>query len=169
MFYATIKGMFPGAEDVMETINMCWNDKANHHSWVMPDGHTVYVPIVGVKNGMYGDPELGDIPLRFYKQTNSDNFRSLCPNVIHSIDGYIAREMIRRCNFQLVHIHDCFRFSPDHLQKVVKTYKEIMAEIAKSNLLQDIIIEITGNHKIVLSKYSYDLHKDIMGSNYMLS
>ena len=169
VFYAVIDGLLPGAEDVMDVINKCWNPNADHHTWVMPDGHTVHVPVVEPINGVYSDPELGDIPLRWYHQTKSDNFRSLCPNVIHSIDGYVAREMIRRCDFQLSHVHDCFVFNPNYLQTVTKTYREIMAGVAKSNILQDILQQITGNNTLVLTKFSNDLDRDIKNSSYMLS
>lgn len=36
-FYKTLNGLLPGAEAVMNTINACWNPKADAHSWVMPD------------------------------------------------------------------------------------------------------------------------------------
>ena len=135
----------------------------------MPDGHTVYVPVVEGVNATYTDPELGEIPLRYYHQTHSDNFRSLCPNVIHSIDGYVAREMIRRCNFQLSHIHDCFVFSPDHLQEVADMYRFIVAEVARSDLFQDILIQISGNANLEVTKYTEDLDTAILSSSYMLS
>jgi len=169
VFYEIMDGLLPGAEDVMDTINKCWNPNANHHTWVMPDGHTVYVPVVEPVNGVYSDPELGDIPLRWYHQTKSDNFRSLCPNVIHSIDGYVAREMIRRCDFQLSHVHDCFVFNPNYLQKVTKTYREIMAEIAKSDIFQSILQQITGDNNLRINKFSDDLDINILNSSYMLS
>ena len=169
VFYEVMQGLLPGAEDVMETINACWNDQADHHTWTMPDGHTVYIPVMEGINATYTDDELGEIPLRYYAQTTSDNYRSLCPNLIHSIDGYVAREMIRRCDFQLSHIHDCFVFSPDYLQDVAGTYREIMAEIAKGNVFQDIIRQITGDTKIVVAKYSDDLDQAILNSSYMLS
>lgn len=169
VFNTVMTGMLPGAEDVMETINACWNPDANHHTFTMPDGHTVYIPVVESTSVTYMDPELGDIPLRYYVQKGSENYRSLAPNICHAVDGYIAREMIRRCDFQLSHIHDCFVFSPDHLQEVAQTYREIMAEIADSDLLQDILRQITGDHIMVLVKYSDDLSKDILGSGYMLS
>ena len=169
VFYNIITGLLPGAEDVMDIINQCWNPNANHHTWIMPDGHTVYVPVVESTNGVYSDPELGDIPLRWLHQTKSDNFRSLCPNVIHSIDGYVAREMIRRCNFQLSHVHDCFVFNPNYLQDVTSMYREIMAEIAKGDILQDILQQITGNSSLVVTKFSDDLDCNIVNSNYMLS
>tara|TARA_B110000459_G_C16424294_1_gene408878 strand:- start:491 stop:841 length:351 start_codon:yes stop_codon:yes gene_type:complete len=115
------------------------------------------------------DPELGEIPLRFYKQQKSNNFRSLCPNIIHSIDGYVAREMIRKAPFQLSHIHDCFVFSPDHLQEVAQLYREIMAEIARSSILQDILRQLTGDANLVITKYSNNLDEAILDSSYMLS
>lgn len=169
VFYQVMEGLLPGAEDVMETINSCWNSNADHHTWMMPDGHTVYVPVIEGQNVTYADPELGDIPLRYYHQTPSDNYRSLCPNLIHSIDGYIAREMIRRCDFQLSHIHDCFVFSPDHLQEVADTYRDIMAEVARSDIFQDIIRQLTGDTQITVTKYSDDLDTAILNSSYMLS
>ena len=167
-FYAVIEGFLPGADRVMDAINECWNSGTDSHSWVMPDGHHVYVPVVEAINGVYSDEQFGDIPLRWLHQTTSDNYRSLCPNIIHSVDGYVAREMIRRCNFQLSHVHDCFVFNPNHLQKVTKTYREIMAEIATSDLLQDILRQITGDTTYSFSKEE-DLSQYILNSSYMLS
>ena len=169
VFYEVMEGLLPGAEHIMNTINTCWNTQADHHTWVMPDGHTVYIPVVEGINGTYSDSELGDIPLRWYNQTKSDNFRSLCPNIIHSIDGYIAREMVRRCDFQLSHVHDCFVFNPNHLQEVTATYREIMAEIAKGDIFRDILRQITGDTQLQVTKSSTDLHLNILNSNYMLS
>ena len=153
----------------MDIINACWNSNEDHHTWVMPDGHTVYVPVIEGINGTYADAELGEIPLRWYHQTKSENFRSLCPNVIHSIDGYIAREMVRRCNFQLSHVHDCFVFNPNLLQVVGKTYREIMADIAKGDIFRDILRQITGDNTMQITKASSDLDQDILKSSYMLS
>jgi hypothetical protein len=169
VFYNVITGLLPGAEHAMDIINACWNCNADHHTWVMPDGHTVYIPVIEGINGKYADPELGEIPLRWYHQTKSENFRSLCPNVIHSIDGYVAREMVRRCDFQLSHVHDCFVFNPNHLQSVTKTYREIMAEIAKGDIFRDILRQITGDTTMQITKASSDLDQDILNSSYMLS
>jgi hypothetical protein len=167
-FYAVIEGFLPGADKVMDAINECWNSEATSHEWVMPDGHNVYVPVVEATNGVYSDAQFGDIPLRWLHQTKSDNYRSLCPNIIHSVDGYVAREMIRRCHFQLSHVHDCFVFNPNYLQDVTRTYREIMAEIATSNLLEDILRQITGDNTYSFSK-DEDISQYILSSSYMLS
>lgn len=90
-------------------------------------------------------------------------------NVIHSIDGYIAREMVRKAPFELAHIHDCFLFNPNHLQQVSALYREIMANIAKSDIFADILRQITGNSSLQITKLSNDLDQDILKSSYMLS
>ena len=153
----------------MHTINECWNYNADHHSWIMPDGHTVHVPIVESTSNVYTDPQYGEIPLTWVQQTKSDNYRSLCPNVIHSIDGYIAREMVRKCKFQMYHVHDCFMFNPNYLQEVSKTYREIMANIATSDLFGNILRQITGNGSLRVTRTNNNLAADILKSEYMLS
>ena len=169
VFYEVITGLLPGAEQVMHTINECWNYNADYHSWIMPDGHTVHVPIVESTSNVYTDPQYGDIPLTWMQQTKSDNYRSLCPNVIHSIDGYIAREMVRKCKFQMYHVHDCFMFNPNYLQEVSKTYREIMANIATSDLFGNILRQITGNSSLKVTRTNNNLAADILKSEYMLS
>lgn len=62
-----------------------------------------------------------------------------------------------------------FLFSPDHLWKVNNLYREIMSEIAASDLLQDILRQITGNPALVFKKDSVTLGRDILASSYMLS
>ena len=49
-----------------------------------------------------------------------------------------------------------------------KSVKDIMAEIARSDLLSDILSEISGKY-VPVTKLSNDLVKDILNSDYMLS
>ena len=77
--------------------------------------------------------------------------------------------MVRRCDFQLSHVHDCFVFNPNYLQEVTAMYREIMAEIAQSNIFEDILQQITNDSAIKVNKLSNDLHKYILKSSYMLS
>ena len=167
-FYETLNGMLPGAEEIMAVVNNCWNYWGTEHSWTMPDGHKVIVPVVEPRDYVITDPELGKIPFRTYLKLPSKNFRSLVPNIIHSIDGYIAREMIRRCNFPMLPIHDCFLANPNHLQEIANTYRTVLAEIADMNLLQDILREITGNRNFIYRKRG-NISKDILNSKYALS
>ena len=93
---------------------------------------------------------------------------SLVPNIIHSVDAYVAREMVRRCPFDIVHIFDCFYFYPDNMDEASRIYREILADIAQSDLLADILSEISGKN-ISIAKDSDDLHIDILASKYAIS
>jgi DNA-directed RNA polymerase len=79
--------------------------------------------------------------------------------------------MVRRANkagFKLAHIHDSYWCSPVHMGEVRQFYKDILIEIAKSNLLEDICSQIAGE-KINLSFTHPDLWKDMEDAEYMLS
>ena len=170
VFYGSLNSKFEGAEALMETVNEFWNEGNDLHQWTLPDGHVARVPVVEMVDTRVEIDELAHrtFTYRYAKQKPSTNYKSLVANIIHSVDGYVAREMVRRSTFDLVHIHDCFVFSPEYLQEVSEMYRVIMAEIAKSNLLSDILTELRGS-VITVNKLTPNLDVEIMKSEYMLS
>ncbi len=54
------------------------------------------------------------------------------------------------------------------MQLVREYYRNTLASIANMDLLSNILSEISG-HNVILTKFSNDLYKDIMKSEYMLS
>ena len=172
-FYETLDGLMPGAMSVMETINEFWQYGSDVHQWTLPDGHVARVPVTEMADTRIEIDELKHrtFTYRYEKQQPSKNFRSLVANIVHSVDGYVAREMVRKCHsmgIELVHIHDCFVFSPDYLQAVSEAYRETLAAIADSDLLSDILSELCGQY-VPVTKLSNDLSNDILNSEYMLS
>ena len=172
-FYETLDGLMPGAMSVMETINEFWQYGSDVHQWTLPDGHVARVPVTEMADTRIEIDELKHrtFTYRYEKQQPSKNFRSLVANIVHSVDGYVAREMVRKCHsmgIELVHIHDCFVFSPDYLQAVSEAYRETLASIADSDLLSDILSELCGQY-VPVTKLSNDLSNDILNSEYMLS
>ena len=161
-FYQVIQQLFPGAYKVMDIVNNLWNINGSHHRWTLPDGHVAHVPVLGtVKyNTPYGSIYRTEL-------VTSPNYRSLLPNVIHSIDGYIAREMIRRCDFEVIHIHDCFGSHPNNMGVIAQCYREILAEISDSTLLNSIVKELSmGKSWFPIFP---SLKHEIINSSYMLS
>jgi DNA-directed RNA polymerase len=139
----------------------------------MPDGHRVYVPVIDTVDKRIEIDELDHrrFTYRYSVLSPSENYRSLSPNIIHATDGYIMREMVRRCyaeGITLLGIHDCFLFYPDDAGRVCQLYREVLADIAKSDLLNDILSQIVG-YDIGLIKDSEDLHVEILQSEYALS
>jgi len=172
-FYHVLANNFEGAEAVKDVINEYWNPLALEHKWTLPDGHVSRVKVTEMVNARIEVDELDHTTFTYRFEANrpSDISTSLVPNIIHSIDAYIAREMIRRANtegFELAHIHDAFATHPNNMQRVREMYKTIMAFIADAPILESILSEISGT-AVSLTKFSDDLSDDIMNSEYMLS
>lgn len=75
------------------------------------------------------------------------NKRGYAPNVVHSIDGFICREMIRRLKSEMITTHDCFYTHPNDCDDVISNYKNILQEINDgqySNILENIISDTAG-------------------------
>ena len=64
-------------------------------------------------------------------------------------------------------VHDAFRAHPNHCNTVRYHYKEIMAELAESNILQFIVSQITKQNVTYIKK-SKDLASKIRASNYAI-
>lgn len=172
-FHSMLKDAFPGAEAVMELLNSCWDNTALEHKWTLPDGFVARVKVKTKKDARIQVAELNNTTFTYRFEINaaSDKSTSLVPNVIHSIDAYIVRVMIRRANaegFELSHIFDCFSCHPNYMGRVLQMYREVLAEIAESNLLADIMSELTGE-SVSLTKYSDNLASEILQSEYALS
>jgi len=169
-FYKVVSKLFPGAEQIREAVNTYWDPKALYHQWTLPDGAVVKVPVRVYVDYTISLDNLDDQIVKYRCRQNlpSKRYTSLAPNIIHSVDAYIAREMVRRAEFDLVHIHDCFWALPDNMPAVCQLYREILAEIAQSDLLSDILSELAGTRKTV-GKGDPDLYLDILASTYALS
>lgn len=166
-FEVTLNGSLTGPLMVMELLNQCWDSEATYHEWILPDGHVAHVPVEETATYNIEDDYLGDITFSIRERTTTEYYRSLCPNVIHSIDAYVARQMILRADFDLAHIHDCFVFHPNYHDEVLELYKEILIEINQMDLLSDIVYQLTG--KKISCKPTSNLSKEIAKSQYALS
>ncbi len=80
---------------------------------------------------------------------------------------HIIEMMLQHQPFELVTIHDAFKSHPNNVNWVRFHYKEILAELAESNLIEDLIRQITG-HNYQFVKLSSDLGDKIRESEYAL-
>jgi DNA-directed RNA polymerase len=166
-FYKALDGLLPGAEMAMEKLNECWNPYAKSHTWVLPDGHTATFNTMTQKQGFYDYESIRLQYLYYVNEGNKESFRSLVPNIIHSIDGYIARQMVLRANFELVHVHDCFLFHPNYTEAVKSLYREILMELVTDYNINHIIESLTGRKSNI--PISTDLVEHINNSSYAIS
>ena len=146
VFYAVLNSALGGAEKVMESINSVWEDKSKFR-WTLPDGFQTQITTTQVVGY---EIELED-GLQFYwerrEESPSGDYRHLVPNVIHSLDGWVCREVVRhmaRNNLPIFTIHDSFWSHPNYMGEVRKAYTKSMSYINSENLLDGIIKELGG-------------------------
>lgn len=70
--------------------------------------------------------------------------------------------------FEVLTVHDCFRVLPNYGNDLRKQYNHILSHIAKSNMLEFLIEQITGK-QIKISKLDPEMWKDVLTANYSLS
>lgn len=99
VFYETMEKMAPGAWDLNLGIQELWDEiDGTTYDWVMPDNFyacietndKIMIPFNFLDKEYHVIQKVNERP-RFHK--------GLGPNLIHSIDGMIVREMYRRCQF----------------------------------------------------------------------
>ena len=99
-FYAALDNKFSGAVRLLEALKASWNSHADSHQWVMPDNHFVYIPVMEMKTTRHKVAELGyNMQFNCAFQQPKDKGISNIANCIHSIDSYVLRTLVRRCNY----------------------------------------------------------------------
>jgi len=169
-FYQVLEHELPGPFEMMEDIQGCMAKNAVEYIWELPDEHKVIAKVLGPEDKKIEVEEFDKSTFKHRCYINKPDPRDKClaANVIHSIDGYIVRELIRRSDFEMYTVHDCFFASPNNMQSVRETFVEILAEIADMDLLGSILTEIRGV-KTRYTKLSNNLGSKILDSEYGLS
>ena len=168
------------AMDVLQSLNCADIDT---YYWTMPDGFKVKYDVKSTQKLDISCKTKSGVKFHFDRDVQiykgSEFNRGMSPNVIHSVDGYVAREMIRRMtqhcakfnrNYPafITSIHDAFGTHPNNAEEMTYHYTNIMCELNESNLLQDIMSQISGKNMLSIKKNT--LTNDmIIASIYKLS
>jgi len=172
-YYKALREKLTGAYDLMGIFQSYWNPFAEYHQWTLPDGHIARVPVTKTVEKSLEIDEFNHMRYA-YRATllhSKAKSRALAANIVHSIDGWVVRMMVRAAEkqgFWMAPIHDCFYTSPNYMNQVRQNYLVIMQWIAKSNLVSKILTELCGN-PVTYNKHSFTLHHDIANAEYALS
>jgi hypothetical protein len=115
IFYDTLETMIPGAWNLNIDLQDLWTlqVKNSYYNWILPDNFHCYIDT----------PSSTEIPFTFLGEKHSVKksiptrpkfHKGLGPNIVHSIDAYIVREMFRRCSFNkdtIIKISGCLDHS----------------------------------------------------------
>jgi len=172
-YYSALEDQCPGAMEVLGDVQSCWQADALSHNWILPDGHHIDIKVMQAIDKKIEVDELDHATFTHRANINQGMVKgiSLIANVVHSVDAYVVREMYRRAfaqGFDLLTIHDSFWASPNHMNKVRQNYVNILSDIAKSDLLQDILRSITGDSQLEYHKYG-DISNEVLNAEYAIS
>lgn len=172
-FYSAMIDKLPGAYELMELFQNHWRALAEHHQWTLPDGHVAKVPVIQTFQKDLEIDEYDHMRFAYRSQVIAPKSKgmALAANIVHSLDGWIVRMMVRlakRQGFWMAPIHDCFYASPNDMDKVRENYKYVLKALADYPQVSSILTEISGR-PIKYRQKSRTLGKLIDKSEYTLS
>lgn len=172
-FYDSLREKLPGAFELMDILQSYWRSDVTHHSWTLPDGHKAVVPVIEIDEKKLEIDELDHMRVTYRTKVLSKkrNSRALAANIVHSIDGWVVRMMVRgaaKRGFWIAPIHDCFYAHPNHMNDVRQLYVEIMTWLSKNNILQSILSDIAG-YQVRYNPRQHGLSKLVPSAEYALS
>lgn len=212
-FYETLKELAPGCQSLLEELQSIYH-ATPIFKWTLPDGFEVQQPVVNTQRVELALPNNPNVTFGYaYKSLiKRDRGLEMAANVVHSVDGFVARELIYRAkhgneitaelidslqraydrcapdtnsecfsfyrlmetqstlggwaflgkdflrkaidyctkylhlpSFDVISIHDDFKCHPNFLHNVKGLYVDILADVADSTLIKDIVEEINPN------------------------
>ena len=98
LFYNVMEDLAPGAWALNNYFLSIWDEKALDYAWKLPDNFHVRTKVLGTKEEGF---VFAGTPFVLKRSVNmpTETGRSLGANVTHSIDGYLVREIVRRCKY----------------------------------------------------------------------
>jgi len=171
-FFNAMKQALPGPYELMSLFQSFWDPGTSNYQWAMPDGHVVHIPVTIKEDKGLEIDEANHMRFTYRAEVVKAQLqgRSLAANIVHSVDGWICREMSKKAEalgFYLAPIHDCFYAHPNHMNKVRQMYRECLAAITEQNLVEAILSQI-ARRQVVYPKKG-DITLDVLNSEYALS
>lgn len=150
----------PGAFKLMPVLVKTWNKNALDHSWVMPDGFNVFIPVIKKDTVRLRIDELQGASVYFEYKENAplDYAKANCANVIHSVDALVLRNMIRRCSYDVNRVEQASDLLTMRILSQSKTSNEFkdaklekLVELAQKNVWIDpIFIDFITEENVYL-------------------
>ncbi len=107
-FYDVMTKELPGIWDLNESLLTLADPEATSYTWVLPDNFHVHIKVMTqVEEPIEFLGETHMIPRKV--QGPVENDLSLGANTIHSVDGMVVREILRRCYYDADHISEINR------------------------------------------------------------
>ena len=124
--------MAPGACELLGDLIDSWQAAAKDHSWSLPDGYEAFVRVMVKKTERINIDELqSSFTYTYYENEGTNKGLSNAANVIHSVDAYILRSLIRRCSYDPAVINSAYNAITAEILE--RTLGESIAADSKTN------------------------------------
>lgn len=170
VFYSVLSDITPGAEAVKDLISEYISEFRTEYNWISHNSSFVSCRVKDTVDARIEIDELdhGTFTQRYQVNKAKKGDVSLVANITHYMDALVLDEVVIRCPFDITVIHDSYGVHPNNAGELVRIYREVVAEFSRVDMLSDILTDISGD-EVQVTKFSYDLHIDILNSSYMLS
>ena len=109
-FHKAMRIMAPGASEMLEALIHSWKPYELAHEWVLPDGYEVFIPVMQVQEDRIEVDELGSsFTYQWSENLGVKKGVKNAANCVHSVDAYLLRTVIRRCNYDVNWANNCNR------------------------------------------------------------
>lgn len=130
-FYEAVNYIAPLCNQFRNYAIGTWNPTALEHSWTLPDGTEVVIPVVVKREVQVEIPELGKKFTHYIEEIMPEEGRvSNAANIIHSLDAMLVNEMDRACNYDSAEhsktarsIKQCTEFAAAPQHRLEKLYR----------------------------------------------
>ena len=126
-FYEVLGDKCKGAYRLLNVLISAWDKKKEFNHWVLPDGFNAYVPVMQSQIDRVKVEELEyTMSVQTWLNQPLDYSVSLAANVVHSVDAYVLRTLVRRCNYNVKQVKEAVGLIQDALanQSLVFTYSD---------------------------------------------
>lgn len=172
-FNTAMAKIAPKAVEAMEVLQELNSPLIGTYTWTMPDGFIVKYDVKSTQQVEIKATSRSGINFSYsasHKVYAPSEFnRGMSPNIIHSVDGYVARRMVEEIGDKFIStIHDQFNFKACDASYGQQCYLNIMCEILDSDLLNNIILQINPNARTI-NKSNTLTKEAILESSYAIS
>jgi len=172
-FEEAMEAIAPYCMRVMDKIQLLNDKDIGTYQWTLPDGFKVKYDVkTNLDMNLQARSRSGknfSVTLTSEVYQASEYNRGMAPNVIHSVDGYVLREIVRGMgNSFITTIHDSYSVHPNEVDKLREVYSAVLCNILDSNLLENIMTQIAGQFKGFIKQDTLT-KEDIKNSTYSLA
>lgn len=148
-FYKALDNKASGAMNLLQLLKGSWNSVESSHTWTMPDGHYVQIPIMQMEDKRISIKEINYSPVaRMAFNMPKKKGVSNIANCIHSVDAYVLRTMVRRCNYSKPVVEQFVAMSKSVAYKEVDTTLKGVQRYLDTKMADISVLEYI-NHKTI--------------------